>query len=210
MANYYVLFSESMPLDSLEEYEWFRKQLETICVVREDGKERELSITDELGNLTPAMRARLEPVYYGTRFLRAHPELGYDVDFEIALEPDEIHFISDENGNVQIAVVLIQEFLKKFAPKDCWTITVAETCSKPRTGEFSGGFAVVTADHVYHGNARDEADKLVRRHRLIGNPDPNDSHEDFPREDWIHEVSDSATNLGYWDWVIHKMEAANE
>ena len=30
----------------------------------------------------------------------------------------------------------------------------------------------------------------------------------FSREDWRYEVFNEYTNLGYWDWVAHRIEAA--
>lgn len=33
-------------------------------------------------------------------------------------------------------------------------------------------------------------------------------HPGFPRKDWQYEVGNGDTNLGYWDWVGHQLEAA--
>lgn len=30
---------------------------------------------------------------------------------------------------------------------------------------------------------------------------------EFPRKDWKHEVWNGETNLGYWEWVISKLES---
>lgn len=32
------------------------------------------------------------------------------------------------------------------------------------------------------------------------------SHSKYPKEDWIHEVSEGYTHLGYWEWVESKLE----
>lgn len=32
----------------------------------------------------------------------------------------------------------------------------------------------------------------------------------YPREDWCYEVQNGDTNLGYWDWVRHRMAADND
>lgn len=29
----------------------------------------------------------------------------------------------------------------------------------------------------------------------------------FPRDDWKFEVRDNSTQLGYFDWIIHKLES---
>ncbi len=33
-------------------------------------------------------------------------------------------------------------------------------------------------------------------------------HPDFPSEDWRYEVANNDTRLGYWEWVVHKVEDA--
>jgi len=35
------------------------------------------------------------------------------------------------------------------------------------------------------------------------------SHSTHPKEDWIHEVYEGATHLGYWEWVESKLEQNN-
>ena len=50
---------------------------------------------------------------------------------------------------------LVQKFLKKFRPDQCWSLTYATTCSKPRAGEFGGGAMFVTADEIKWQNAYD-------------------------------------------------------
>jgi hypothetical protein len=34
--------------------------------------------------------------------------------------------------------------------------------------------------------------------------------ETYPRSDWMYEVGNNDTQLGYFDWLIHKYEAAEE
>lgn len=36
--------------------------------------------------------------------------------------------------------------------------------------------------------------------------DPWGETKEHPREDWRYEVANGDTNLGYWDWVDHKVE----
>lgn len=42
------------------------------------------------------------------------------------------------------------------------------------------------------------------------NPDGDGEHPIVTRECWRHEVFESNTLLGYWDWVAHKLEANPE
>ncbi len=55
---------------------------------------------------------------------------------------------SDGWGNVNHVVHLVQKFLKRFRRDQCWSLTYANTCSKPRLGEFGGGAVFVTADDI--------------------------------------------------------------
>lgn len=35
-------------------------------------------------------------------------------------------------------------------------------------------------------------------------------HPDWEREGWRTDVANNDTNLGYWDWVCHKIEAHHQ
>lgn len=35
-------------------------------------------------------------------------------------------------------------------------------------------------------------------------------HADHPRSDWKYEVENDDTQLGYWEWLVHQMEANGE
>ena len=58
-------------------------------------------------------------------------------------------------GNADNVAWLVQKFLKKFRPDQCWSLTYAATCSKPRVGEFGGGAMFVTANKIKWQNAYD-------------------------------------------------------
>jgi 3-deoxy-D-manno-octulosonic-acid transferase len=86
----------------------------------------------------------------------AYPEEG--ADFELIVEKETNRKYSawlhaDEFGDVVHVAELVHEFLKKFRPKDVFSLTYSETCSKPRLGEFSGGAIVVTAYDIKYMNA---------------------------------------------------------
>ena len=53
---------------------------------------------------------------------------------------------AEESGSPDNVAWLVQKFLKKFRPDQCWSLTYSTTCSKPRVGEFGGGAVFVTAD----------------------------------------------------------------
>jgi len=69
------------------------------------------------------------------------------------VEKEGVWFYADECGNVEAVGELVQEFLKKFRPNDCFSLTYATYCSKLRLGEFGGGAIFVTADEVKWENA---------------------------------------------------------
>lgn len=72
--------------------------------------------------------------------------------FENVIEEGGLWVYSDEAGNVDALCVIVRAFLKKFDVKTPFTLTWAETCSKPRLGEFGGGFIVVTQEKTYSGS----------------------------------------------------------
>jgi hypothetical protein len=55
---------------------------------------------------------------------------------------------TEENGDAQQVALFVQEFLARFRSNEYFTLTWAETCSKPRISEFSGGALFVTADEI--------------------------------------------------------------
>lgn len=59
-----------------------------------------------------------------------------------------IWFNSETDDDFEALVNSIQRFLKAHRPKDCFVMSWAETCSKPRVAEFGGGAAFVTANET--------------------------------------------------------------
>lgn len=78
--------------------------------------------------------------------------LAYDEGITGAVhEQDPEHyywFHTDEGGDPWIVGFLVQKFLQKFRPDDCWGLTWACTCSKPRLDEFHGGGMFVSASEI--------------------------------------------------------------
>ena len=81
-----------------------------------------------------------------------------------------VQFSMDVNkhwGSPERVAHLVQKFLRQFRPKECWSLTYATICSKPRVGEFGGGAVFVTADTKVWKNAYDfvEAQREAFRKR---------------------------------------------
>lgn len=72
------------------------------------------------------------------------------VDFSIEKYGKEYYvwFSSDEWGNPDEVALTVQRFLKAHRPNSYFSLTWAETCSKPRIGEFGGGAVFVTANEI--------------------------------------------------------------
>lgn len=72
------------------------------------------------------------------------------VDFQVNLNDDNAFVVYvDDSGNLEHAVALVQEYFREFDPEAIGTIEWADTCDKPRPGEFGGGVVVFDKDHEY-------------------------------------------------------------
>jgi hypothetical protein len=125
MADNYLQFSES--LDSLiaAEADWLGEQLAE------------------------------DPLTYCPRFLldfadREADDTDYGFQYEFHGDfPDRNLWISaEESGTVERVAHLVQKFLQRFRPEQCWSLTYANSSSKLRLGEFGGGAVFVTADEI--------------------------------------------------------------
>jgi hypothetical protein len=124
MADNYLEFSVALDLKSDEERRWLQQQLE--------------EVEHEAGDDMP-------------RFLLDYPDRDEGetfAGFEVAWHDDSVSFYAEEGVNVGHLVHLVQKFLRQFRPNEAWSVTWAETCSKPHVDEFGGGAAFVTADEV--------------------------------------------------------------
>jgi len=89
------------------------------------------------------------------------PMLDFHWEIEENDEKKVLWFYTDEFGEPYKVGDFVQEYLKKFHPKDIWTLTWASTCSRPRIGEFAGGGMVVTATDMHFMEAHDWVSKTV-------------------------------------------------
>lgn len=74
-------------------------------------------------------------------------------DFELDRDQKSVWFHADEYGDVEAVATVVQAFLGKFRINDCFSLTWACWCSKPRVGEFGGGAMFVTAHEVKFHNS---------------------------------------------------------
>jgi hypothetical protein len=150
MANSYLQFSQVIPHLTQDEETWLRRQLERVHVFGErEYTEEEL----------PKDLDRQDADWIGFRGWRdAEAEMqddvfvGFQHEFHDGDDRDRwdryLWVFAEENGNPDALVHLVCKFLRQFRPQECWSLTYAITCSKPRVDEFGGGAAFVTADEV--------------------------------------------------------------
>jgi hypothetical protein len=145
VADNFLQFSQTLDALTPEESAWLGHQLEPIAII--NGTE--YSEDDD------AVQNRdTEPSYQGLRFLQDYDDLNDDADvqgFQIEYQVDDTTyawFSAEANGDADRLAHLIQKFLKRFRPDQCWSLTYATTCSKLCVGEFGGGAVFVTADEI--------------------------------------------------------------
>ena len=158
MANNYLEFSEVLAVLTEPEAAWLKEQLQSIHVFR-DQEYPEDAVPVEL--------AGTKPDWSGNRFLRDKtdydPEWDDTLGFEYEFCDDDgeedwgshLWFYTEETGDVDQVAWLVQKFLKRFRPDQCWSLTYATTCSKPRVGEFGGGAVFVTARTISWQNTHE-------------------------------------------------------
>ena len=84
--------------------------------------------------------------------------LGFTYEFHE--EPEKslgkhLWIYTEEDGEPDRVAHLVQKFLQRFRPAECWSLTYSRTCSRPHLGAFGGGAVFVTADAVKWSTLRD-------------------------------------------------------
>ncbi len=151
MANYYTLFSEALPHLTADEEAWLRRQLEFVRVFG-DSEYPEHELPDGL-NLADAdwsgHRLFLTPHDYDTEY--DEKRIG-EYEFRDDDQKDgwgrHLWLYAEEGGDTDLVAAMVQQFLKRFRPDQCWSMTFAYTCSSPRVGDFGGGAVFVTAADI--------------------------------------------------------------
>jgi hypothetical protein len=144
MPNYNTHFSEVIPHLTEEERAWLERALQD---PGELGDQEYEAWREEFGDLFE------------------EPECGHGFGHEFDDDTEWGNYLwlySDDSGSVENVLALVQAFLERFRPGQTWSITWAQTCSKPLVGEFGGGWAVVTAERVESGSAWSMAEECKR------------------------------------------------
>lgn len=168
MADNYLEFSEVIPRLTTEEEAWLKSQLEQVCVI--DGVEYP-------ADAVPEELQGQETQWLGCRAYRDmddyDADFGEGVGFECGFHGDDswgdwcrhawLHAV--EYADLDRVAHLVRKFLKKFRPDDAWSLTYANTCSKPRVGEFGGGAVFVTATEVKWHDACDFMEEQTKAYK---------------------------------------------
>ena len=83
------------------------------------------------------------------------------------------------------------------------------SCSRPRRDSFGGGWCVIFADHVEFATTREEMERRMTRPRGMSSKEPLDpwiDDPDHPSADWMIEVANGDTRLGYLDWALARTD----
>ena len=119
MADHYTQFSFTFPVDEAEQA-WLQAKIDRI---------------------TALIFGEVKPETEWEENLVEEWSFGLAVNFE----EGAAYFMSEDSGNVELVIDVVQQFLSHFRPTAAIGFAWANTCSKPRPGEFGGGACVITA-----------------------------------------------------------------
>lgn len=151
MPNHSVEFSEVLPNLREDEETWLREQLTKIFV--SDGREYPEDALPEDLDLA-------EADWYGPRFLRGLDDepvdlRGFEYQFRDAVPRGDgsswgrhLWFYAEQGGDSENVALLVQKFLARFRPNDCWEFSCAYGCNKLCVGAFGGNSYFVTAGGI--------------------------------------------------------------
>ncbi len=162
MANQYLEFSEVLPNLTAEEETWLKEQLETIHVFGDK---------EYTEDMLPKEFDAEKSDWSGVRAwydMEEQPDSPIDHGFCYEFHDDDpeenwgrhLWFYTEEWGYPELVAHLVQKFLRQFRAGDCWSLSYAVTCSKPRVSEFGGGAVFVTANDIQYfsdGDFREKA-----------------------------------------------------
>jgi len=93
-----------------------------------------------------------------------------------------LHLYSEESFNGLHVKWLVQELIQRFMPDYIFSMTNSASCSKPRIGEFGGGWMVVSKDTIEGGNTWGAAEDCVERlTKRMDKAEPLDVHDVLAR-----------------------------
>ena len=154
MADNYLQFSESLDDLTPKEVRWLKDQL----------------AEDETTGCPTFLKD------YQERTDDDDTDCGFQYEFREGSDARRYLWIcAEEHGDAERVAHLVRKFLQQFHPDQCWSLTYATTCSKPRVGEFGGGAVFVTADAIRWQNAYEFVEQQHVAFQRNGKPHQGDA-----------------------------------
>ena len=142
MADSFLQFSAEIPKLKKKEREWAEAHL---ALFNGEPPKEGTPQADEFDGFIGTYQLESDDDYLG---------------FEHAFENGGLWIYSkDGSGNPDHVAAFVQMFLKKFRPKDAFSLSWGTTCSRPLLDSFGGGAIFVTAEKVEWMNAWTWVDK---------------------------------------------------
>lgn len=145
MANNHTLFSATLKITAKQKA-WIEKNL----ISREDWEE----LPDEVVEDEKAVKKV-------TALYEFYGDEGFP-NFDWRFEGEGFWVYSEESGSVDDAASVVEALLKATRSNKVFSIEWAETCEKPRVGEFGGGACVVTRLGAKWVNTSDLATAMAK------------------------------------------------
>jgi hypothetical protein len=144
MANNYTQTSLLVSDLTDSEKEWVNSNTDFICVRDLNGEYQVVADDEDYDYEMPRLFLRRD-MEEGWHF---RPDEFETLEFQWEFQGSDLWIYGEEYANIDHICAFLQLFLKDNRPDDCITFTWADTCSKLRIGEFSGGGAFITADSI--------------------------------------------------------------
>jgi hypothetical protein len=149
MANHYTQFSQSLLVKGPAEEQWLREQLAPVYLTQ--SKQLFPVETEQLKESGETYEEF--PRFQAEALQRGVTKCSLDfVGFSWEIQKDDsgtrLWVYAEESGDVEQVAYFVQLFLKQFAADGWWTLTWANTCSRPLIRQFSGGALLVTAGEI--------------------------------------------------------------
>ena len=139
MANNYCQWSEYISLNNKEEADWMKDVLHLNASKYETPEDENLDDSEVVQKILSK--------HFGIELSVDDTECfpGFSHNFH---NDQGAHIYAEEFGDIGTAAIILQAFLKKFRPNEYFSVQWADTCSKPRAGEFGGGAVFITANNL--------------------------------------------------------------
>lgn len=133
MANYYVLFSVMLHIDTDAELKWCREHIEELKKDRDENDNYDVGDFDYKIELTPGRTG------------------------------GDIWFHADESGEPSHVADFVQSYFKHFKKNGTWALEWSNYCDKARLDAYGGGAVVVTATQQRWMNTNQWASNTVKQ-----------------------------------------------